>query len=228
MGNRFLRNKDLIPQHKLNKIQVIGLGGIGSALVHSLAIMGWKKIHLWDDDKLKEHNLSCSMYQENSLGMFKVAAAADLIRNYNKESLAVTHPYRFVTGNAAMPITAVCTDDMESRMVVYDAWRMLGDSRRIFLDMRMGATVIEVIIATKEDDHWVGTWQPSRAIPDEPCTMKHTIFAGSLSANLGTAQLFNALVNNGFWSYIKLTCNPMQLVTKEFVKPKRKKEVHGN
>jgi len=33
LENRFLRNKDLIPQNKLDEIMVIGLGGIGSNVI---------------------------------------------------------------------------------------------------------------------------------------------------------------------------------------------------
>ena len=44
--NRFLRNKDLIDQAKLNSATVIGAGGIGSALIQGASIMGFKKLKL--------------------------------------------------------------------------------------------------------------------------------------------------------------------------------------
>ena len=50
---RFLRNKDLISQESLEgKVTIIGAGGIGSALIQLLAIMGWKDVAIWDADEL--------------------------------------------------------------------------------------------------------------------------------------------------------------------------------
>lgn len=69
--NRFLRNKDLIPQKVLNKIGIVGLGGIGSQLVPLLSIMGFKQIIGWDNDLLEDHNLSTTMYPQTALGKTK-------------------------------------------------------------------------------------------------------------------------------------------------------------
>ena len=62
--NRFLRNKDLIPQRKLDHIGIVGLGGIGSQLVPLLSIMGFKKITGWDHDTLEELKNIQDIYEE--------------------------------------------------------------------------------------------------------------------------------------------------------------------
>ena len=51
-SNRFMRNKDLIDQKLLKSVSVIGAGGVGSMLIPSAAMMGFKKFVLWDDDTL--------------------------------------------------------------------------------------------------------------------------------------------------------------------------------
>ena len=73
--SRFLRNKDLINQKNLKEITVIGAGGVGSSLILSAAMMGFKKIHVWDFDVLEEHNLSTTMYPESYLSKPKTEAA---------------------------------------------------------------------------------------------------------------------------------------------------------
>ena len=51
MNQKHLRNKDLIPQEKLNDVTVVGLGGIGSSVIMLLATMGFKFIRGYDNDK---------------------------------------------------------------------------------------------------------------------------------------------------------------------------------
>ena len=65
MQQKFLRNKDLIPQDKLDDITVVGLGGIGSGVVMLLATMGFKFIRGYDNDIMQEHNFSTTLYPES-------------------------------------------------------------------------------------------------------------------------------------------------------------------
>ena len=74
MATRYLRNKDLIDQSRLDKITVIGAGGIGSALLQNAAIMGFGKITVWDPDTLEEHNLSTTSWPERFLNKQKVSS----------------------------------------------------------------------------------------------------------------------------------------------------------
>ena len=71
LDTRYLRNKDIIDQSQLQSVTVIGCGGIGSAIVQSLAIMGFKEIILYDNDTVEPHNLSTGFFKESSLNMKK-------------------------------------------------------------------------------------------------------------------------------------------------------------
>ena len=55
-AGRYLRNSTLINQSYLDELTIIGAGGVGSALVMNAAIMGFKRIHIWDFDNLEPHN----------------------------------------------------------------------------------------------------------------------------------------------------------------------------
>ena len=72
---KFLRNKDLIDQSKLDELTIVGLGGIGSAVVTLASAMGFTKIVGYDDDTLEEHNLSTCVYPHTFLGSTKAHAA---------------------------------------------------------------------------------------------------------------------------------------------------------
>ena len=99
-STRFLRNKDLIPQSKLDHIGLVGLGGIGSQLVPLLSIMGWKKMTGWDHDRLEEHNLSTTMFPQGALGKSK-AEVAENISNLILLSLVIMHSLKSIMTSLA-------------------------------------------------------------------------------------------------------------------------------
>ena len=74
-NTRFLRNKDLIDQRQLDTVAVVGAGGIGSAVIQLLAIMGFKDIYIYDPDFMEHHNLSTTLYPASAIGKRKVQAA---------------------------------------------------------------------------------------------------------------------------------------------------------
>jgi len=206
---RYLRNKDLINQSLLDEVTIIGAGGIASALVAMLAQMGFKKFHIWDDDKLEEHNLSTTAYPEDYLGMHKVECASNIIWVHNKKGTNVTqYVKRWEPGDYLSDIVLLTPDNMETRLDVHMDWRK-NSNRRALIDMRMGALTMEVISVDKDNDNFAKTWQPCSKISDEACTAKHTIFTANVVAGLGASQLFNVLHNRSYWQYIRQSLAPL-------------------
>ena len=205
---RYLRNKDLINQSLLDEVTIIGAGGIASALVTILAQMGFKKFHIWDDDKLEEHNLSTTAYPEEFLGLNKAECAMNMIYKFNKEAEITTYITRWEPGYDLSDIVLLTPDNMETRLDVHMDWKR-NDNRRALIDMRMGALTMEVISVEKDNDNFGKTWQPSNKISDEACTAKHTIFTANVVAGLGASQLFNVLHNRSYWQYIRQSLAPL-------------------
>ena len=205
---RYLRNKDLIKQSLLDEVTIIGAGGIASALVTILAQMGFKKFHIWDDDKLEEHNLSTTAYPEHLLGMHKVECATVSINQFNEEADITQYVKRWEPGDYLSDIVLLTPDNMETRLDVHMDWKR-NDNRRALIDMRMGALTMEVISVEKDNDNFGKTWQPSNKISDEACTAKHTIFTANIVAGLGASQLFNVLHNRSYWQYIRQSLAPL-------------------
>ena len=205
---RYLRNKDLINQSLLDEVTIIGAGGIASALVTILAQMGFKKFHIWDDDKLEEHNLSTTAYPEEFLGLNKAECAMNMIYKFNKEAEITTYITRWEPGYDLSDIVLLTPDNMETRLDVHMDWKR-NDNRRALIDMRMGALTMEVISVEKDNDNFGKTWQPSNKISDEACTAKHTIFTANIVAGLGASQLFNVLHNRSYWQYIRQSLAPL-------------------
>lgn len=214
-SSRFLRNKDIIDQDKLDEVTLIGLGSIGSAIVIQLAIMGYKHIILYDHDILEEHNLSCSMYPEEYRGVEKVFAAKMVAKSFNQSIKITAYPVKFTEETKATPVTIVCTDDMESRLCAYRQWKQL-DNRKVFIDARMSALSLQVHTATKEHDEYEQRWYPSSEAQRDPCTAKHTIFTASLAAGNVVKNLFSYLGGFGFWLYEAHSLSPLSLRTESF------------
>ena len=205
---RYLRNKDLINQSFLDEITIIGAGGIASALVTILAQMGFKKFHIWDDDKLEEHNLSTTAYPENYIGMHKADCAKNCILFHQKGAEVSMYLKRWKPGDYLSDIVMLTPDNMETRLDVHMDWKR-NTNRKALIDMRMGALTMEVISCEKDNDIFGKTWQASDKISDEACTAKHTIFTANVVAGLGASQLFNVLHNRSYWQYIRQSLAPL-------------------
>lgn len=200
MDTRFLRNRDLIPQHKLQSIQVIGLGGTGSVTAQLLAIMGYKRIVGYDNDILEKHNLSTCVYVHSNVTSSKAKACKNMVLDLGCPNV-VMHEALWTSTETVLPVAMLCTDNMEVRKEFYTKWKK-NKARRILIDMRMDALSLEIITTTKDHDYYMEYWTPSTEIEDAPCTMKHTIFTGTLTASLAINQLFCTLTKKPYWSYI--------------------------
>ena len=214
MADRFLRNKDLINQKNLNELTIIGAGGVGSALILSAALMGFKKIHVWDFDVLEEHNLSTTIYPESYLGQSKTQAAKDIVEYFGCKTEIIEHG-KFGLMDSLTPCTMMAPDNMEIRKIIYMNW-IRTSKRKVLIDGRMGALSMDIHTIDAYNDNYLSNWKPSREIPDEPCTAKHTIFTANIIAGIMLSQLFNVLHGRTYYSYIWKSLSPY--MTKEYGK----------
>lgn len=212
---RFLRNKDLINQSKLGKITVVGAGGIGSSLIQSAAIMGFKRLDIWDYDSLEHHNLSTTIYPDRYINQPKAEIAAKMAYDFQAESISYNEPWTRL--RPLNNVVFMCPDNMETRLEVYETWHK-NPKRELLVDMRMGALTMEIITVTPLVDHFLESYLPSSDIPDEACTAKHTIFCASVSSGMGLAQAFNALMDRPYYAYIWASLSPISLRRKHLVK----------
>ena len=219
MSNRFMRNKDLIDQKKLvYPISVIGAGGIGSALVTLMGIMGFKDIRLWDPDSLEEHNRSSTLYPKEWVGEQKPIAALHTFRQYADDNQKL-HPIcrRFPHPEAVLEdIVFLGTDSMKSREGVYHKW-VSNPDRKLLVDMRMGALGMEVVTVTRNNDYFWESFISDADAPEQVCTMKHTIFSANVVAGLGLTQAFSFLQNIPYYAYINLSLTPINLHKKHLI-----------
>ncbi len=221
MNQKHLRNKDLIPQEKLNDVTVVGLGGIGSSVIMLLATMGFKFIRGYDNDNMEEHNFGTTLYPEiwyNEVDNSKASMAEKIIKSYGGSNVEIDMQQTLFTGEGQVlsPKTIVCTDSMSSRKIVYNKW-LEREDREVFIDLRMDALSMSCITATQGLDKYQDYWFPNGESGQEaPCTMKHTIFCANLISGIGVNQLFNYLTGRPFYGYIWQGLSPLVIKTEDF------------
>lgn len=220
MENRFLRNKDLINQKKLEEsVTVIGAGGIGSALITLMSIMGFKDVIVYDDDSVQEHNRSTTLYPKGYVGKSKVIAAEEAFMSYGdveQKILPLEQRWNGGTISNLSNIVFMCPDNMKTREAVYLKW-VDNPRRKLLVDMRMGALGMEVVTVTKKDDYFWKDFIEDGVLEPEECTMKHTIFCANIVAGLGLTQAFSFLQYIPFYAYINLSLTPTKLQTKNLI-----------
>ena len=81
----------------VNKVTVIGLGGIGSWVALDMALAGAKTMILIDNDKIETTNLNRTPYKFTQIGMFKTQAMKDLIIERRFETEVITFEKKLET-----------------------------------------------------------------------------------------------------------------------------------
>lgn len=226
--NRFLRNKDLIKQERLSDITIIGAGGIGSFVIQSLTMMGWKSITTYDNDVMENHNISSTCYPIQNIGVAKVSAGRALHSMYaEKGQMYMGFQNMFSPDSPASPRMIVCTDNMESRRMVFNKWFEQPD-KDFFVDARMGATTVELVTESSRfelpndylDTNYMNKrWQPTHTVPEAPCSMKHSVFATQHIASLVTSQLHNLVAGLAYYDYIWTSLSPNSVQLGTLIRP---------
>jgi len=213
MNRRYLRNEDIIHQEKLiDDIDIIGAGGIGSFLLLLLSKMGFKRIHIWDNDEVEEWNLSTGLFYNNKTEEKKVNHLKQLAKDFGDTEKLVANAAMWTDKYDLHNRVFVCPDNMEVRKEAFEKWTK-NPNREFFIDGRMGALGMQCvsIVKGKEDFYWK-TWCPSTEVPDEPCTMKHTIFTASIISGIMANQAFAIIENKYYEPNIMLNLANMFLV----------------
>ena len=184
-------------------------------------MMGWHKVIGYDSDVIEDHNLSTTCYPLDETGNAKKDSAQGLFSAYSEDWQEFVPKDNFTMNDNATPKMVVCTDDMESRRMVYNKW-LKCDNPHFFIDMRMGATSVELVTVTFGNDNYLETWVPTHTIPPAPCSMKHTVFATNHIVSLGLAQIYNIVAGLAYYDYIWTSLNPNMVEFGTLITPKMK------
>lgn len=115
-------------QNKIStaRVAVVGIGGLGSAVLYYLAAAGVGTISLFDSDIVELSNFNRQIiYSEQDIGKRKVESAADRIRHFNSEITIKPHDVRITHYNALEllgehDVIVSCVDNRRTRYLLVD------------------------------------------------------------------------------------------------------------
>jgi len=188
MDERFLRQIDIFNPEKCDEeINIIGAGATGSFLALGLAKMGLKKIKIFDDDKVEDHNFPNQLFPLSSLGKNKAEETKRIVREYTGTNItAVPRKYK---NQKIKGIVVSALDIMSGREMILKNCEGNKDIS-LLIDPRTGAEVILIYTLNPNIKEMV-SWYRSTLFPDSeadnvPCTARTIIYtvlyvAGALS-----------------------------------------------
>jgi len=189
MGDRFIRQRDIIPPEKLARkaVTVIGCGAVGSFTVLTLAKMGMGDITVYDGDNVEEHNLPVAWYRPDHVGMNKTDALWDVLVDFTGVELKA-NAYHY-DRETLRGIVICCVDTMDTRLKI---WREVKKFEpELYIDARMGAEVGKVLVVHPSLPNSCRKYEedlyPSSEAFQAPCTARATIYcAAGLAAYVGS------------------------------------------
>ncbi|WP_013630031.1 ThiF family adenylyltransferase [Rubinisphaera brasiliensis] len=185
MTDRFARQRDLVPQEKLNDltITVNGVGAIGRQVALQLAAIGARRLQLVDFDVVDESNITTQGYRQSDIGKPKTAAMAEAIRELDPSIKLETIEDRFRPTQSLGQAIFCCVDSIAARTAI---WRAVEGASEFWADGRMLGEVIRLLVATNEASrvHYSQTlFAPSEA-QQGTCTSRSTIYTANIAAGL--------------------------------------------
>ena len=193
---RYSRQADLVPADKLEQVKatVIGVGAIGRQVALQLVAMGVPWIQLIDFDVVEEGNLAPQGFMETDLGNLKVNAVADLCAKINSDCTIKVIPKKYRRDMDLGNTVFCCVDKIEIREFI---WNSIDISKevKIFIDGRMAAEAIRVLVVNSEDSakYYPTTFFTADEAFQGSCTAKSTIYSSNIVAGIMVAQLAKRL-----------------------------------
>lgn len=189
-----------------------GVGGIGSIVGFLLARMKPASMFIYDNDVVETVNISGQLYGQSDLGMPKVSALANMIKNYACYSSVFAVNERFTEESEASDIMICGFDNMEAREIFFNKWRNHVQTKPkeergncLFLDGRLAAEEFQILCIKGDDEYNILRYNYEFLFSDAEadrtvCSYKQTTFC----ANMIASYMVNLFVN-----FCANQCNPI-------------------
>jgi molybdopterin/thiamine biosynthesis adenylyltransferase len=177
------------------RVDVIGVGSTGSRVVIDLAKLGVENIHVWDFDKVEEHNVANQAFGLSHIGRLKTDALAAIVQ---AETGAVIHTHNErVDGSQLLGnIVFLLTDTMSSRKEIWAGALRFKLSVNLVVETRMGADNGRVYTFNPNKPSHIRAWEQTLYSDEEA-----EVSACGASVSVGpTAEIISGLA---VWQMIR-------------------------
>jgi hypothetical protein len=163
-------------------VTLIGVGGIGSAVVLPLVKLGVQELHLYDDDpEIEPHNIPAQMiYRLDDVGRGKLDAIVPNLAPYHDTTCRIVAHCEQV--NASTPLEGLVisgVDSMASRQAIWGAVKY-NPLVPLYLDGRLGGEQLHLLTVDPNDPTEVENYESEWLFADEeaedlPCAARTVI-----------------------------------------------------
>lgn len=193
-------------------VVLAGVGGIGSYVGFLLARMKPTSMFIYDDDDVEEANMSGQLYGINDIGIAKVFALSNMIRDYANYNSVFAIREKFTEETEASDIMICGFDNMSARKLFFNKWVNHAQSKPkeerkdcLFIDGRLAAEEFQVLCIKGDDTFNIDRYQREFLFSDSEadetiCSYKQTTFC----ANMIASYMVNLFVN-----FAANQCNPL-------------------
>lgn len=193
-------------------VVLAGVGGIGSYVGFLLARMKPTSMFIYDDDNVEEANMSGQLYGINDIGIAKVFALSNMIRDYANYNSVFAIKEKFTEETEASDIMICGFDNMSARKLFFNKWVNHTQSKPeeerkdcLFIDGRLAAEEFQVLCIKGDDTFNIDRYQREFLFSDSEadetiCSYKQTTFC----ANMIASYMVNLFVN-----FAANQCNPL-------------------
>ena len=188
----FLRQLDLVTPEALEiPVHLVGCGGIGSLAALALVKLGCTNLHLYDDDRVEEHNVPNQLFRTKDVGRPKVEALAEILATF--AGIEAKANCRRLDGERLQGIVVSGVDSMAARKAIWLKSIRHRASIPLYLDGRLGAEVCRLYAIRPADPDDVrcyerNLYEDSQSVP-LPCTAAAVIYTGFAMASLMADQI---------------------------------------
>ncbi len=193
-------------------VTLIGAGAIGSFTALTLTKMGVRKLKVFDEDGISEHNLPNQFFYPENIGQFKVDALQEILFQFN--GVQIQKSIRNYRHQKLAETVIVATDSMASRAWVWEQF-LAQDQCLNLIEARMGAEV-GMVYTIRKKSYWTTDgrqrfdfhrvkkpdrkFYEDRLYPDSkveplPCTARSIIYNVLMIASL-ISRSYKAIIMN--------------------------------
>ena len=188
-------------KHANKRVDVIGVGATGSAIVWQLAKTGMRNIHVWDDDIIETHNIANqSPYLLEHIDMLKVDALKKVV--FEATGVKITTHAERVDGTQTLgSIVFLLVDRMDTRVLIWNNGIKYRYGIDLMIETRMGSDEGRVYCIHPMKPQHIERWESSLCKYDEAemsaCgTIPSIICTAGIIADLAVWQMINWLMQN--------------------------------
>lgn len=189
MSERFERQADLVPRHRLKDLSVtiVGVGAIGRGVALQLAAIGVPRLQLIDFDVVEPTNITTQGYRRSDCRQLKVAALESALRELDPELRVELIADRFRAKQTIGDVVCCCVDSITVRSAI---WRCVRDRCQFWVDGRMLGEVLRVLTVADDQGraHYPTTLFAAAEAQSGRCTSRSTIYAAQIAAGLMVHQ----------------------------------------